>query len=467
MAMTCQLCGTEIKGNETVCSLCGTAVENSSAPAAAAAPVAEEVKPAPAMEECKFVCSGCGKEYPNGGKFCTECGGKINFVEPKISGYICSQCGKVYEKEQKFCTECGGKINISGGEVKKQEDKIAAPVEQKTVKTEKKVEKKVVEKTKKVLDELKDLRSDIARKYQEDREGLPLVSTPATIGGGFGRSMALFSTVNFVTMAIIGGIVMCVEPVGGVITFVFMLLLGFAVPLIQLKSSKYFAQKQPGMQAVDPENPQNEQEMFLVNVVKRLAEKANLPNLPEIYICQNDELNAFATGSSPRDSLVCVNTGIMERMPRRALTAVLAHEISHIANKDMITQTLLKSLANTLVFAIDFVIAHSDDLRKKYGILLWVFRFLLAQVLFMIANLVCLAFSRHREYKADASAASMVGADAMQEALQFLIDDQMGCSIKAGDPRAVFAISASVGRSDPWSTHPPLQKRIDALNQIS
>ena len=490
MAMTCKLCGTEIKENETVCSLCGTAVENTSAPAvqetpapaveeakpapvAPATPAVEEVKPvpvapaAPAVEESKFVCSGCGKEYPNGGKFCTECGGKINFVEPKISGYICSQCGKVYEKEQKFCTECGGKINISGGEVKKQEDKIAAPVEQKTVKTEKKVEKKIVAKTEKVVDELKELRADIARKYQEDREGLPLVSAPAIIGGGFGRSMALFSAVNFITMAIIGVIVMCIDPVGGIVTFLFMLLLGFAIPFLQLKTSKYFAKQRAGMQAVDPENPQNEQEEYLVNVIKRLSEKANLPKSPEIYICQDEELNAYATGSSPGDALVCVHSGLMERMPRRAITAVLAHEISHVANKDMMTQCLLQALANTLVVAIDFVVANSEDLRKKYGIFLWVIRLLFAKVLFLLAQLVCMAYSRHREYKADASAASMVGADAMQEALQYLIDDQCGCTIKADDPRGVFAISASVGRTDPWSTHPPLAKRIEALNKIS
>ena len=151
MAMTCKFCGTEIKENETGCSLCGTAVENTSAPVVedAPAPVVEEVKPAPAVEETpapvveaikpepvviapvvketpapaipvaeesKFICSGCGKEYPNGGKFCTECGGKIEEKKPVIvqkedaPKFVCSGCGKEYPAGTKFCSECGGKV---------------------------------------------------------------------------------------------------------------------------------------------------------------------------------------------------------------------------------------------------------------------------------------------------------------------------------------------------------------------
>ena len=129
MAMTCKLCGTEIKENETVCSLCGTAVENTSVPAVeetsapvveTPAPTVEEVKPesvatVPAAES-KFVCSGCGKEYPNGGKFCAECGGKIEdkkrvvVQKDEAPKFVCTGCGKEYPAGTKFCSECGGKI---------------------------------------------------------------------------------------------------------------------------------------------------------------------------------------------------------------------------------------------------------------------------------------------------------------------------------------------------------------------
>jgi large subunit ribosomal protein L7/L12 len=148
MAMTCKLCGTEIKENETVCSLCGTAVENTSAtveekpapaveetpapvveevkpaPVAPAAPAVAEVKPAPVViqkkETPKFVCSGCGKEYPAGTKFCAECGGKVEEMKPAAPVvFACTGCGKEYPAGTKFCAECGGKV---------EEVKPAAPV---------------------------------------------------------------------------------------------------------------------------------------------------------------------------------------------------------------------------------------------------------------------------------------------------------------------------------------------------
>jgi heat shock protein HtpX len=231
-----------------------------------------------------------------------------------------------------------------------------------------------------------------------------------------------------------------------------------------LQFSAESAKRMMGLQVVN-DSPQPAAR-WLVDTVANLASKADLP-MPEVGVYNSREWNAFATGPSPQRALVAVSSGILEGMPPAELEAVLAHEMSHVGNGDMVTMTLLQGVINAFVMFLARALALSmprgsgQDGRQAppFMMLVWPLEILLG----LGGSLVTAWFSRHREYRADAGAARLTGANAMMSALQRLgqvsgridpRDSAALATLKIAGPRDLFGLLA---------THPPLEKRIEAL----
>ncbi|MBX7187554.1 MAG: protease HtpX [Vicinamibacteria bacterium] len=247
---------------------------------------------------------------------------------------------------------------------------------------------------------------------------------------------------------------------------IFCLIWGMGGALISLQISRWMAKRAMGVQLVDG-NTGNADADWLYRTVERLARQANLP-MPEVGIYNSPEVNAFATGPSKKRSLVAVSTGILRAMRRNELEAVLGHEISHIANGDMVTMTLLQGVMNAFVMFAARVIAsvaasQSKSDRGSDGIY-FVVRIVVEIVLGIAGSLVTAWFSRYREFRADAGGAALAGSENMVAALQRLAEGPQGV-----DPRAPalasFKISGAQGFLALFSTHPPLEVRIATLRQ--
>ncbi|MEB3322223.1 MAG: protease HtpX [Synechococcaceae cyanobacterium] len=233
---------------------------------------------------------------------------------------------------------------------------------------------------------------------------------------------------------------------------------------ISLQLSAQSAKRMMGVQIVN-ENPQPAAR-WLVDTVQELARKADLP-MPEVGVYGSPEWNAFATGPSPQRALVAVSSGILEGMPPAELEAVLAHEMSHVGNGDMVTMTLLQGVINAFVMFLARAVAlllprgSSQDGRQPppaYA-LVWP----LEVALGLAGSMVTAGFSRYREFRADAGSARLTSADAMMGALQ-----RLGQASGRIDPReaGMLASFKIAGRPDflgLLATHPPLEKRIEAL----
>lgn len=245
---------------------------------------------------------------------------------------------------------------------------------------------------------------------------------------------------------------------------IFCLIWGMGGALISLAISRWMAKRAMGVQLVDG-NTGNADADWLYRTVEKLAQQANLP-MPEVGIYNSPEVNAFATGPSKKRSLVAVSTGILRAMKRNELEAVLAHEMSHIGNGDMVTMTLLQGVMNAFVMFAARIIAsivagQSKSERGSDGIYFLV-RIVVEIVLGIAGSLVTAWFSRYREFRADAGGASLAGTGNMVAALQRLAEGPQGV-----DPRAPalasFKISGAPKFMALFSTHPPLEVRIAAL----
>ncbi len=246
---------------------------------------------------------------------------------------------------------------------------------------------------------------------------------------------------------------------------IFSALFGFAGSFISLMMSKSIAKISTGAAVIS--KPRTSEEAWLVSVVQELAQKAGV-RMPEVAIYRGTA-NAFATGAFRDESLVAVSTGLLETMTRPQIRAVLAHEMSHVKNGDMVTMTLLQGVLNTFVFFFARVIAiflHNrgesrDDRRQGIGFGYYI-TVQVCEVLFgILASIVACGFSRHREYRADAGAAELLGSpEDMIRALQAL-----GGVEKAPLPSEMkaFGIVDLPSLTELFSTHPPLEDRIRAL----
>jgi heat shock protein HtpX len=219
------------------------------------------------------------------------------------------------------------------------------------------------------------------------------------------------------------------------------------------------AKRTTGMQLI--ENPKTELEQWLVGTVRRQAEKAGI-KMPEVGVYDAPEINAFATGPSKNNSLVAVSTGLLRSMSRDEAEAVLAHEVSHVANGDMVTMTLVQGVMNTFVIFLSRKVGEmiSGDNR---GLGYFATVLVLDIVFGMLASVVTMWFSRHREFRADAGGAALAGKDKMIAALQRLAQNQGQSSLPS--EIAAFGIAGGMksGLARLTMSHPPLQERIQAL----
>ena len=280
------------------------------------------------------------------------------------------------------------------------------------------------------------------------------------------KRIFLFIATNIAVLVVISIILsilgVSANPNDTVGLLVFSAVVGFTGSIISLLTSKWVAKRSVGAHVI--EQPRNETEAWLLNTVQNQARQWNLKT-PEVAVYDSPEPNAFATGPSRNNSLVAVSTGLLRNMNRDEVEAVLAHEMAHVGNGDMVTLTLIQGVVNTFVVflarIVSGMVARNSDGEVSQGMYFMVSMVL--QIVFgFLASFIVMWFSRQREYRADAGAAKLVGAPKMIAALQRL---------KGGDsqlPRemAAMGIASEASKDSLLSTHPSLDNRIARLQQM-
>jgi len=280
------------------------------------------------------------------------------------------------------------------------------------------------------------------------------------------KRLFLFLATNLAVLALVS-IVMSLLGVnprsfGGLL--VMAALFGFGGSIVSLLMSKWIAKRTTGAHVI--EQPRNEVEQWLHATVRRQAEAAGI-GMPEVAIYDAPEINAFATGANRNNALVAVSTGLLRSMDRDEAEAVLAHEVSHVANGDMVTMALLQGVLNTFVIVLSRLVGRAIDgylgNRDGYGIGYYLSVFVLDMVFGLFASMIAMWFSRHREFRADAGGAALAGRPKMIAALERLSRTYGESSL----PKqvAAFGISGGVGHGlrRLLMSHPPLEERIAAL----
>ena len=245
---------------------------------------------------------------------------------------------------------------------------------------------------------------------------------------------------------------------------VYSAVIGFSGSIISLLISKFMAKRSMNVHVL--ERPQNDTERWLLRTVERQAEQANI-GMPEVGIFVHASPNAFATGWNKNNALVAVSTGLLENMTQSEVEAVLAHEISHVANGDMVTMTLVQGVLNTFVVFLSRVIGHVVDrvvfkVERGHGPAFWIVSIISQVILGILASMIVMWFSRYREFRADAGGASLAGRSNMIAALKRLKQNQDAPPMP--EEMAAFAISAGKVQKL-FSSHPSLEKRIEALQK--
>jgi heat shock protein HtpX len=249
---------------------------------------------------------------------------------------------------------------------------------------------------------------------------------------------------------------------------IFALVLGFGGSMISLFMSKWLAKRSMGVQII--EQPQTPFEQWLFEVVRRQSEASGI-RMPEVGIFDQPDPNAFATGWNRNDALVAVSTGLLQHMNRDEVEAVVGHEISHVANGDMVTLTLIQGVLNTFVIIlariiggiVDSALRGNDD-SGGVGIGYFVVSIIAEIVLGFLASIIVMWFSRYREFRADAGGARLAGREQMIGALRALQRVHEPHDLPAGE-FAAFGISGGIGEGlkKLFASHPPLDERIAAL----
>jgi heat shock protein HtpX len=249
---------------------------------------------------------------------------------------------------------------------------------------------------------------------------------------------------------------------------VFAAVFGMGGSFISLGLSKWSAKRMTGAQII--EQPRNDAEAWLVQTVSHQAQAAGI-GMPEVAVFPSDSPNAFATGARKNKALVAVSTGLLGRMDKDEIEAVLGHEISHVANGDMVTLTLIQGVVNTFVLFLSRVIGHFVDRvvfrnERGYGIGYFAVTIVAQIALGILASLIVMWFSRRREFRADAGGARLAGRENMIAALEQLrrgpteeLPEQMGAFGIAGGARA--------GLARLFASHPPLEERIARLRSAA
>ncbi len=254
--------------------------------------------------------------------------------------------------------------------------------------------------------------------------------------------------------------------------FAFAAIFGMGGSFLSLAMSKWVAKMSTGAQVIT--QPRNQAEAWLLETVQRLAAQAGI-GMPEVAIYDSPEPNAFATGPSRNNALVAVSTGLLANMRADEVEAVLAHEVSHIANGDMVTLTLIQGVVNTFViafariigYAVDRALASDEEESQGPGMAYWITSIVAEIFLGFLATMIVMWFSRKREFRADAGGASLAGRGKMIAALERLRAAHEPTQL----PNAVQAFGIRGGGAQGlmrlFMSHPPLEERIEALRQYS
>ncbi len=289
------------------------------------------------------------------------------------------------------------------------------------------------------------------------------------------KRVALLIATNMAVMLLLGLVLSVLQNYFGIALgrnstlLVMAALFGFGGAFVSLLISKWMAKRSTGMEMIT--QPRNDGERWLLEVVQRQSAAAGV-KMPEVGIFDAPEINAFATGPSRNNSLVAVSTGLLRAMSRDEAEAVIGHEITHVANGDMVTLTLIQGVLNTFVIFASRVVGRFLDAMISGnrnsggpGFAYYIIVFLLDMVFGMIAQVVVMWFSRQREFRADAGGARLAGKPKMIAALERL-GQTYGASTLPSAVRA-FGISGGIahGMRGLFMSHPPLAERIQRLRE--
>ncbi len=252
----------------------------------------------------------------------------------------------------------------------------------------------------------------------------------------------------------------------------FCLVWGMGGAFISLLLSKYLAKMSMGVKIINPQNATGHH-AALISTVHRLAQQAGLNGMPEVGIYESVEPNAFATGANRNNALVAISTGLLQRMTPDELEGVLGHEVSHIANGDMVTMTLLQGVVNAfalflariIAYAVSTAVSRSDSENGVSPGIYFAVSFILDILLTLLGSMVVAAFSRSREFRADAGGARLAGRNKMVNALKRLEHFMANAHIedKRGDTLNTLKINHRSAWLGLFATHPPLKTRIAKL----
>jgi heat shock protein HtpX len=293
----------------------------------------------------------------------------------------------------------------------------------------------------------------------------------------------LFLLVNILVMTSLGVILaLCHVPryIGGQGNFYSLLVLcgvmGMGGSFISLMLSRFMAKILKGIHVIDPDTSERGQQ-WLVQTVYRLARAEGLSAMPEVGIYNSPEINAFATGPSQSQALVAVSSGLLDTMSQNEIEGVLGHEITHIANGDMVTMTLIQGVVNTIAMFLGWVLAivlsqnssRDNNRGGGNGFLQWMLAQLFQNVFMVLGFLVVAKFSRWREYRADAGGARFAGRENMLAALKRLkvVHEQGADQVGQASPsvQALQISGHSGGFMALLATHPPIEDRIARLER--
>ena len=283
----------------------------------------------------------------------------------------------------------------------------------------------------------------------------------------FGTNLAIMLVLS-ISMRLLGVDTMLEQQGGGLnltALIIFSGVFGMGGSLISLAISKWMAKRSMGVQLI--EIPKTQQEEWLLSTVEMQAREAGI-GMPEVGIFNSPQPNAFATGMNKNAALVAVSTGLLQNMTQSEVEAVLGHEISHVANGDMVTLTLIQGVVNTFVIFFSRIIGHLIDrvvfkIQRGYGPGYWIGVIFVQMILSVLASTIVMWFSRRREFKADAGGAYLAGREKMIAALRRL---QQGSNPQPlPGEMAAFGISGGnpSGFKRLFMSHPPLEERIAAL----
>ncbi len=279
----------------------------------------------------------------------------------------------------------------------------------------------------------------------------------------------LFLATNFAVL-ILAGIIMSVlgvDPSQMSGLLVMAAVFGFGGSFISLLLSKFMAKRATGAQVIT--EPRSETERWLVETVRRQAQAVGI-GMPEVAIYDGPEINAFATGANRNNALVAVSSGLLQNMNRDEAEAVLGHEISHVANGDMVTMALLQGVLNTFVIVLARVVGgivdgylsgNRDDGRRGFAD--YIIVLVLEMVFGLFATMIAMWFSRRREFRADAGGAHLAGRQKMIAALQRLALNHGQSTLPAQVEAFGIAGGGGAGLRKLFLSHPPLEERIAAL----